>query len=107
MSTTGPQALTFLNGEFAHQEARHFAERLASQAGLSAKHQIERAFELALSRPPDKKELKAATEFLDVQKRQIEADGKDKGAANVEAGKKAMEAFCLVLLNTNEFFFLN
>jgi uncharacterized protein DUF1553/uncharacterized protein DUF1549/cytochrome c len=107
VSTTGPQALTFLNGEFAHQQARHFAERLSSQAGLSAKDQIERAFELALSRPPDKKELKAATDFLDGQRRRIEADGKDKGSANHEAGKKALEAFCLVLLNTNEFFFLN
>ena len=106
MSTTGPQALTFLNGEFVHQQARHFAERLASQAGQSTKDQIERAFELALSRPPDKKELKAATDFLDGQRRQIEADGKDKGPVN-EAAKKALEAFCLVLLNTNEFFFLN
>ena len=107
VSTTGPQALTFLNGEFAHRQARHFAKRLTSHAGPSAKEQIEKAFELALSRPPDKKELKVATDFLEAQRRQIEADGKDKGPANVEAGKKAMEAFCLVLLNTNEFFFLN
>jgi hypothetical protein len=107
VSTTGPQALTFLNGEFAHQQARHFAERLANQAGPAAKDQIERAFELALSRPPDKKELKAATDFLDGQRRQIEADGRIKGSGNGEAGKKALEAFCLVLLNTNEFFFLN
>ena len=106
MSTTGPQALTFLNGEFVHQQARHFAERLASQAGPSTKDQIDTAFELALSRPPDKKELKAATDFLDGQRRQIETDGKDKGLVN-EAAKKALEAFCLVLLNTNEFFFLN
>jgi hypothetical protein len=107
VSTTGPQALTFLNGEFAHQQARHFAERLASEAGPSAKSEIERAFELALSRPPDKKELKAATDFLDGQKRQIETDGKEKGPASNNAAKKALEAFCLVLLNTNEFFFLN
>ena len=107
VSTTGPQALTFLNGEFAHQQARHFAERLASEAGPSAKGEIERAFELALSRPPDKKELKAATDFLDGQKRQIETDGKEKGPASNDAAKKALEAFCLVLLNTNEFFFLN
>jgi Protein of unknown function (DUF1553)/Protein of unknown function (DUF1549)/Planctomycete cytochrome C len=107
VSTTGPQALTFLNGDFTHQQARRFAERLASQAGSSEEVRIEKAFEIALSRPPDKKELKAAADFLDAQRRQIEADAKDKGAASVEAGQKALEAFCLVLLNTNEFFFLN
>jgi hypothetical protein len=107
ISTTGPQALTFLNGEFANQQARHFAQRLANHAGPSAKEQIEKAFELALSRPPDKRELKAATDFLDVQRRQIEADSKDKGSASSDSGKRALEAFCLVLLNANEFFFLN
>jgi len=107
VSTTGPQALTFLNGEFNHQQARCFAERLASQAGPSVKDQVEKAFEIALSRPPDKRELKTAADFLEAQRRQIEADGEHKGPANGEARQKALEAFCLVLLNTNEFFFLN
>jgi len=107
VSTTGPQALTFLNGEFTYQQARRFAERLASQAGSSARDQIEKGFEIAFSRPPDKRELKVATDFLDAQRRQVEADARGKGPANGEAWKKALEAFCLVLLNTNEFFFLN
>jgi hypothetical protein len=107
VSTTGPQALTFLNGEFTHQQARRFAERLSIQAGPSSRNQIEIAFEIALSRPPDKRELKVATDFLEAQKRQIEADAGAKGPATSEARKKALEAFCLVLLNTNEFVFLN
>ena len=107
VSTTGPQALTFLNGEFAHQQARSFAQRLASQAGASARDQVQKAFEIAFSRPPDKRELKTATNFLEAQRRQIEADAGGKSPVDGEAEKKALEAFCLVLLNTNEFFFLN
>ena len=33
VSTTGPQALTFLNGAFIHEQARHFASRLIAEAG--------------------------------------------------------------------------
>ena len=33
VSTTGPQALTFLNGAFIHEQARHFAARLVAEAG--------------------------------------------------------------------------
>ena len=33
VSTTGPQALTFLNGLFIHQQANAFASRLIDEAG--------------------------------------------------------------------------
>src|SRR5207302_10991569 len=42
VSTTAPQALTFLNGAFAHQQARHFAERLRREVGDDANKQIDR-----------------------------------------------------------------
>ena len=48
VSTTGPQALTFMNGEFMQQQARYFAERLQREAGQDAKSQLEKAFALAL-----------------------------------------------------------
>ena len=48
VSTTGPQALTFLNGAFVHQQAAYFASRLAAEAGPEPKDQVERAFALRL-----------------------------------------------------------
>ncbi len=48
VSTTGPQALTFLNGAFMYEQARHFAARLVAEVGQTPKDQVERAFELAL-----------------------------------------------------------
>jgi hypothetical protein len=105
VSTVAPQALTFLNGDFANEQARHFAARLRREAGGDPAGQVRRAFELALCRPPRTGELRAALAFLAVQQRQIEADGRGKDAG--DAGRRALEAFCLVLLNTNEFAYLD
>ena len=109
VSTTGPQALTFLNGAFVHQQAGCFASRLAAEAGLAPTDQVERAFTLALGRPPRASEAQAALEFLDKQERQIRADaaGVPKSAGAIDARRKALEAFCLVVLNMNDFVFNN
>jgi hypothetical protein len=106
VSTTGPQALTFLNGEFVHQQAGHFAARLA---GLTGPDQIARAFALALGRPPRPEESRAALQFLAKQERQIEADtaGAPAHRGDADARRKALEAFCLVILNINEFVYYN
>ncbi len=74
ISTTGPQALTFLNGAFIHEQSRHFASRLIAEVGGDAREQVGRAFALALSRAPRPDELKAALVFLDKQQHQIQAD---------------------------------
>jgi hypothetical protein len=109
VSTTGPQALTFLNGEFVHQQARHFAARLAAEAGPNLGDQVDRAFTLALGRPPRPEESRAALEFLQKQSRQIEADasGPTPQPRPVNAPLMALEAFCLVVLNMNEFVYNN
>jgi Protein of unknown function (DUF1549)/Protein of unknown function (DUF1553) len=107
VSTTGPQALTFLNGEFIQQQARYFAERLVHEAGPDSAAQIKRAFELALCRPPRPEELAASLDFLSRQQRQIEAEGSASKKGSEEARQKALAAFCLVILNTNEFVFWN
>jgi hypothetical protein len=111
VSTTAPQALTFLNGEFANEQARHFAARLEREAGTDPKAQVARAYVLALCRPPTANELQASVEFLEKQQRQIEADTKQLSGARRppegNARRKALEAFCLVVLNTNEFVYLN
>jgi hypothetical protein len=119
VSMTGPQALTFLNGAFIHEQARHFAARLIAEGGPKAADQVARAFALALGRPARADEAATALEFLDRQARQIATDAKiaDPGASTakpiagaarprlspVEFERKALEAFCLVVLNTNEF----
>jgi hypothetical protein len=107
VSTTGPQALTFLNGAFVHQQAGFFASRLASEAGPRATNQLDRAFALALGRPPRAEESRTALDFLDKQEQQIRTDAAGIETKAVDARRKALEAFCLVLLNMNEFVYNN
>ena len=107
VSTTGPQALIFLNGDFIHQQAGYFADRLLREAGEDPKQRVTQAFERALGRSPRSSELKVALKFLRAHERQIQAD---LGAAEEKAGdsgRQALEGFLLTLLNTNEFFYLN
>ena len=107
VSTTGPQALTFLNGDLTNEQARHLASRLQTEAGAQIGSQVERAFRLVLSRPATTKERKAVLAFLKAQERKIKADPGADELADDEAARRALEAFCLVLLNSNEFFYLN
>ena len=102
VSTTAPQALTFLNGAFANEIARELATRLEREAGDDAMDQVQRAFELVLCRRATAAELSSCVEFLSRQ-RQVDA-GTSK---MVDAGRKSLVAFCLVLLNTNEIAYVN
>src|SRR4029077_13279291 len=71
VSTVAPQALTFLNGEFIHEQAQAFAQRVAREAGAEAAARVERAYRLAFSRPPTDRERTAVLEFLAAQQAQI------------------------------------
>ena len=101
-STTAPQALTFLNGDFANEQAAHLADRLVRESPDDASRQVRLAYRLALCRPPSADEEKRILAFVDRQSRQIEADSKIPAGA---ARRRALASFCLVLLNTSEFFY--
>jgi hypothetical protein len=107
VSTTGPQALTFMNGEFMRQQARHFADRLQGEAGQDEALQVDIAFALTLCRPPRAAERQGAVDFLKLQRVQIESDARRLKRDNRNARRQALEALCLVLLNTNEFAYAN
>jgi hypothetical protein len=81
-STVAPQALLLMNNTFVLLQAEKFAERLQREAGTDPARQIDRAFRIALARPPDASERQKAIEF-------VRQDG--------------LAAFCHVLFNLNEF----
>jgi hypothetical protein len=62
-SNVPTQALTMLNNEFIHLQARHWGERVAREPG-SDEERIARMFERALARPPDADELAAMLDFV-------------------------------------------
>lgn len=63
-STHAPQGLELLNGTVTQQVSEAMAKRLAKEAGPSRSKQIDHAFRLALSRPPNQKEREASLRFL-------------------------------------------
>jgi hypothetical protein len=64
---------------------------------------VRRAFVLALCRPARPDEVELALAFLNRQEEQVESDARRAGQAAADSRTRALAAFCLVLLNTNEF----
>ncbi len=64
-STVAPQALLLMNNADVLLHAKHFAQRVAIEAGHDAPAQVKHAFELALSRPPSESEMSKALAFVD------------------------------------------
>jgi hypothetical protein len=85
LSTTPLQALNLFNGDFILTQADKFAARVQRETGADADAQIKRAFALAFSRAPTDSETRAALALT-------AADG--------------LPALCRVLLNANEFAFI-
>jgi len=94
ISTVAPQALALLNNAFVHEQSRAFAARLLREAGEQRENQIERAWWLAFSRAPTEKERAAAHSHL-------------AGQMSSGDGGPALASLCHVLLNTNEFIYVD
>jgi hypothetical protein len=101
VTTTAPQALTLMNGAFFHEQAAKFADRLMAEAGNDPKAQAERAFILAFGRLPSAGEIADAQVFLSAQNELVGRRAKPED--RLDTTREALRAFCLVILNTNEF----
>jgi hypothetical protein len=66
-STHAPQALELLNGSLSNELAQRFAERLRRESGGDPLRFIDRAYQLALNRPPTSEELQRSLTFLQDQ----------------------------------------
>jgi len=94
-STTAPQALMLLNSEFAHGIATKLATDLMEQYGSDASALITDATLRCLARQPTKQELKTGQTFL------------QKHATLTSSFRDAFTDYCLALLNSNEFLYLD
>ncbi len=88
ITTTPLQALTLLNDPLIVRQSGLFAQRLSRECPNNPTQQIERAFRLALARPPTPHESTLSLAFL--QKR----------------GPNSLEDFCHALFNLNEFVYV-
>jgi hypothetical protein len=83
VTTTALQALSMMNGDLVNDEALHLADRVASQAGPDRSAQVKLAFEMVLSRPPLVTERVKFASF-----------------------PGPLAGICRVLLNSNEFLYV-
>ena len=83
-STTAPQALLLMNNASVVLQAKYFARRVEKEAGPDPAARVERAFRLALARPPTEGERASSVEFLG-------------------SHPEALVDFCQTLFNLNEF----
>ncbi len=96
-ATTQPtQALGMLNGEFLHKQASIFAQRLKREAGDDVNAQVRRALSLVTSRAPSDLEVRRGIELIQALREQENA-----------SAEAALQSFCLVALNLNEFMYLD
>jgi hypothetical protein len=115
VSTFAPQALILLNGPFAQAQSKEFAARLLREVPDTGAR-VDRAYRLALARPPKPAERDMALTFLAEQTELI----RDRLRANLPVGvplntpddadpaaAAALADFCLALLNRNEFVYID
>jgi len=91
-TTTAPQALTLLNDGIVLGFARAFADRVTKEAGTDNEKVVDRAFVLAIGRPPTSEERAAMLGFLKQHK---------------GPPAEAMVDLCHALLNVNEFLYVD
>ena len=101
-SAVALQSLSMMNDTLVLEQADKFAARVMAQAGDSPDQRIELAFQLALSRRPDTKELGWSSELLRQQAQRYQRSG----AANADAQRQALMHLCRVLFNSSEFLYV-
>ena len=86
-STVPTQALTMMNSEFMNQQAARFAQRVQREAGADQAKQIGLAVQLVTQRPATEDDIKRGQAFL--------------------KKSNGLTTLCLLLLNLNEFVYLD
>jgi mono/diheme cytochrome c family protein len=99
--TTQPtQALGMMNGVFLQKQAKVFAERVREEAGehdaVDVAAMVSRAIEIALQRPATDDEVARGVALINTLE---DTDGVSPG--------RALEIYCLMVLNLNEFVYLD
>ncbi len=102
-SNVAPQALNLLNDGMVRELAEHFAARVEKESGNDPRREIEEAYWIALSRPPNDQEVRVALDGL-LSFRKIEEK------AGVPAGQvdhKALAKLCHMVMNSAAFIYID
>ncbi len=99
-TTTAPQALLLLNGEFAEERAQRLGTDILAQHGSDDAGLVTHVYRSAWGRNPTSEEVRLGVKFVTEQTARLKAKGDD-------ARKSAVIDFCHAVLNTNEFLYVD
>ncbi len=102
ITTVAPQALALMNNDFVHEQSRTLAARIAAEAS-SLDEQTQLAWLHVLGRLPTESERNAALAHLESQA--VRFGHTSEGAD--DPTRMALASLCHVLMNTNEFLYVD
>ena len=95
-TTQSTQALGMLNSDFTNEEAAALAARLRREAGEKLEDQVRLALRLALCHEPGAEDVARGVNFTTKLETQLKVEP-----------RMALNQFCLLVLNLNEFVYLD
>jgi hypothetical protein len=104
-TTTAPQALTLLNGEFPLEQAEQWSRRLAAEQGSDTTAIIRTVWQAAFGREPGEAEIAQAKEFLRQQTETLAATSQP--GVGTPPAEAALIDFCHAIFNANEFLYID
>ncbi|MEZ6034495.1 MAG: DUF1549 and DUF1553 domain-containing protein [Planctomycetaceae bacterium] len=110
VTTVAPQALWCLNNASVLRQAMHMAGRVVGDAGNDPTTQVDRAWQIALGRPPSDAESTAAIKLLhDLQQSSSSSAPElpDSLRSVPPSHAQALAKLCLALFNLSEFAFVD
>jgi hypothetical protein len=105
VSIVAPQSLFMLNNSFALQQAKSLAGRLVGETEGTEVARIETAYELLFGRPPSSREVAVGKRVLAASR--LGRTAQVAGTVVPDIELQAWEAYCQVLLCSNEFLFVD
>ena len=111
VTTTPPQALLMMNGDWVLGRAQTLAERLLEDEPEWPEEVVEAAYLRVFGREPRSEERAVGMRFLGEQRDRVlqessAAGGEEAGDGAEKAGLIALADYCHVLLNSNEFIYV-
>jgi len=100
-TTVAPQALLLMNNALVRDGATHLAERVRPKTDTPLADAVRSGYARALGRPPTDQEAADAVQFIQDQAAAYLKDGK------ADAERLALTDFCQVLLELNEFIYVD